>query len=607
MKQQIKILTCGSVDDGKSTLIGHMIYDSKLLYTDQAKSLEMDSKIRNNDGVDYSLLLDGLDEEREQKITIDIAYRYFNTNKRNFIILDSPGHEEYTRNMAVGASKADLAILLIDASKGTMIQTKRHIKICLLMGIKHFIVAINKMDLINYDKNIFNKIENEIKPMFENKDINTLEFIPLSATIGDNINSKSKNMSWYKGKPLLKYLETVKIVNEENNSFIMPVQRVCRPNQNFRGFQGTIQSGKIAINEELTCLPSNEKANIKELYSLDKKVEQISCGQAVTITLDKEIDISRGCVLTNDKDIVVTNKLNVTMLWMDDTELKLNTAYYLNIGTMSTLCYIKKINNKIDINNDSLIKTETITKNEIISCELELLERIPVTSFSHNKSLGSLILINRITNNTSACAVINEFEDNNQNLFFYETTINKLQRSENLKQKPITIWFTGLSCSGKSTIANELEKILISQGYHTMLLDGDNIRLGINNDLKFSEEDRIENIRRVANIAKLFNDSGLICITSFISPLEINRKMARDIIRDDFFLVYVNTSIEECEKRDKKGLYEKARKNIIKDFTGVNSPYEEPIDADIVIYNDDATKCAITIFNKIKNKIEYKQ
>lgn len=605
MKEQIKILTCGSVDDGKSTLIGHMIYDSKLLYTDQAKSLEMDSKIRSNDGIDYSLLLDGLDEEREQKITIDIAYRYFNTNKRNFIILDSPGHEEYTRNMAVGASKADLAILLVDASKGTMIQTKRHIKICLLMGIKHFVVAINKMDLINYDENIFNKIENEIKPMFENKDINTLDFIPLSATIGDNINSKSKNMSWYKGKPLLKYLETVKIVNEENNSFIMPVQRVCRPNQNFRGFQGTVQSGKISINEELICLPSNEKANIKELYLLDKKVEEINYGQAVTIKLDKEIDISRGCVLTNDKDIVVTNKINVTMLWMDDTELKLNTAYYLNIGTMSTLCYIKKINNKIDINNDNLIKTETITKNEIINCELELLERIPVTSFNHNKSLGSLILINRITNSTSACAVINEFEDNNENLFFYETTINKTQRAESLKQKTITIWFTGLSCSGKSTIANELEKILISKGYHTMLLDGDNIRLGINNDLKFSEEDRIENIRRVANVAKLFNDSGLICITSFISPLDINRKMARDIIGEDFFLVYVNTPIEECEKRDKKGLYEKARKNIIKDFTGISSPYEEPTNADIIVYNDDATKCAITIFNKIKDKIEY--
>lgn len=605
MKDQIKILTCGSVDDGKSTLIGHMIYDSKLLYTDQKKSLEMDSKIRNNEGIDYSLLLDGLDEEREQKITIDIAYRYFNTNERNFIILDSPGHEEYTRNMAVGASQADLAILLVDSSKGVMSQTKRHIKICLLMGIKHFVVAINKMDLVNYDETIFQTIKKEINYFFENKNIKTLEFIPLSATIGDNINTKSTNMSWYRGKPLLKYLETVEILTEENNNFIMPVQRVCRPNQNFRGFQGTVQSGKINLNEELICLPSKEKANIKELYLLNKKVDKINHGQAVTITLDKEIDISRGCVLTNDKNILVTNKLNVTMLWMDDTELKLNTAYYLNIGTTQTLCYIKKINNKIDINNDDLLKTEKVTKNEIINCELELLEKIPVTTFNYNKCLGSLILVNRITNSTSACAIINEIQSNNQNLFYYETSIDKKQRAESLKQQPLTIWFTGLSCSGKSTIANELEKILISQGYHTMLLDGDNIRLGINNDLKFSEEDRIENIRRVANIAKLFNDSGIICITSFITPLEINRKMAKDIIGKDFFLVYVNTDIEECEKRDKKGLYHKAKNNLIKDFTGVNSPYEEPSNADVIIYNDDATKCAINIFNKIKDKIEY--
>lgn len=605
MKEQIKILTCGSVDDGKSTLIGHMIYDSKLLYTDQEKTLEMDSKIRNNDEIDYSLLLDGLDEEREQKITIDVAYRYFNTKKRSFIILDSPGHEEYTRNMAVGASQADLAILLVDASKGVMIQTKRHIKICLLMGIKHFVVAVNKMDLISYDESIFNNIKLEIEKMFENKDISSLEFIPLSATVGDNITTISNNTKWYSGKALFDYLETVEIKTEKNNKFIMPVQRVCRPNQNFRGFQGTISSGSIKVNDELTCLPSLEKAHVKELYLLDEKKEEVKSYEAVTITLDKEIDISRGCVLTDDENVKVTNKLNVTMLWMDDIELKLNSAYYLNLGTTSTLCYIKRINNKIDINNDTLIEANSVTKNEIINCELELLEKIPVTLFSHNKTLGSLILINRITNSTSACAVINDFEDRVENLFYYETSIDKNKRSESLKQKPLTIWFTGLSCSGKSTIANELEKILMSKGYHTMLLDGDNVRLGINNDLKFSEEDRIENIRRVANISKLFNDAGLICITSFITPLELNRKMAKDIVGEDFILVYVNTDIEECEKRDKKGLYKKARENLIKDFTGVNSPFEEPNDADIIIYNDDATKCAINIYNKIKEKLEY--
>lgn len=604
MKEQLKILTCGSVDDGKSTLIGHLLYDSKLLYADQRKVLELDSKVTSNGSIDYSLLLDGLDEEREQKITIDVAYRYFNTSKRSFVVLDTPGHEEYTRNMAVGASQADLAILLVDATKGVLKQTKRHLKICMMMGIKDYIVVINKMDLINYYKARFEIAKEEIISQFNNYRYSTLKIIPISATVGDNITKKSAKMKWYKDDTLMKYLETVNVNKSDNSEFIMPVQRVCRPNQNFRGFQGNVVSGKINVGDLITCFPSKEKANVKQLYNLDKKVNTVSNGEAVTIVLDREIDVSRGCVLTNEEKLDNANNINVTMLWMDEEKLKMNTAYYINIGTISTLCYIRKINYKIDIDsNEHISSIENITKNDIINCDLEVLEKIPVTLFDYNKTLGSLILINRITNATSSCAIVNGIL-NNKNLFYHNAIVTSDDRKKSLCQEPITIWFTGLSCSGKSTIANELDKLLNKNGYHTMILDGDNIRLGLNKDLKFSNDDRIENIRRIAEVAKLMNDAGLINIVSFISPLEINRIMAKQIIGDKFFLVYVNTSLEECEKRDKKGLYKKARNGEIKDFTGINSPFDIPKNADIVVDNIDYKECANKIYNAIEKKIK---
>lgn len=604
MNEQLKILTCGSVDDGKSTLIGHLLYDSKLLYADQKETLELDSKVTNNGSIDYSLLLDGLDEEREQKITIDVAYRYFNTLRRSFVVLDTPGHEEYTRNMAVGASQADLAILLVDATKGALRQTKRHLKICMMMGIKDYIVVINKMDLINYDKTKFEIVKEEIINYFNNYRYSTLKIIPISATIGDNITKKSTKMKWYKDDTLMKYLETVNVNKSDNSKFIMPVQRVCRPNQNFRGFQGNVVSGKINIGDSIICFPSKERANVKQLYNLDKKVDTVLNGEAITIVLDREIDVSRGCVLTNDEKLNNANNINVTMLWMDEEKLKMNTAYYINIGTISTLCYIRKINYKIDIDSNKHISLiENITKNDIVNCDLEILEKIPVTLFDYNKTLGSLILINRITNATSSCAIINDIL-NNKNLFYHNAIVTSDDRKKSLCQEPITIWFTGLSCSGKSTIANELDKLLNKNGYHTMILDGDNIRLGLNKDLKFSNDDRIENIRRIAEVAKLMNDAGLINIVSFISPLEINRIMAKKIIGDKFFLVYVNTSLEECEKRDKKGLYKKARNGEIKDFTGISSPYDIPKNANIVINNVDYKSCAKQIYNAIRERIK---
>lgn len=604
MKEQLKILTCGSVDDGKSTLIGHLLYDSKLLYADQRKVLELDSKVTSNGSIDYSLLLDGLDEEREQKITIDVAYRYFNTSKRSFVVLDTPGHEEYTRNMAVGASQADLAILLVDATKGILKQTKRHLKICMMMGIKDYIVVINKMDLINYARDKFEIAKKEIINQFSNYRYSTLKIIPISATVGDNVTKKSVKMKWYKDDTLMKYLETVNVNKSDTSKFIMPVQRVCRPNQNFRGFQGNVVSGKINAGDSITCLPSKEKANVKQLYNLNKKVNTVSNGEAITIVLDREIDVSRGCVLTNEEKLNNANNINVTMLWMDEEKLKMNTAYYINIGTISTLCYIRKINYKINIDsNEHISSIENVIKNDIINCDLEVLEKIPVTLFDYNKTLGSLILINRITNATSSCAIVNGIL-NNENLFYHNAIITSDDRKKTLCQEPITIWFTGLSCSGKSTIANELDKLLNKNGYHTMILDGDNIRLGLNKDLKFSNDDRIENIRRVAEVAKLINDAGLINIVSFISPLEINRIMAKQIIGDKFFLVYVNTSLEECEKRDNKGLYKKARNGEIKDFTGINSPFDIPKNADIVVDNIDYKECANKIYDAIEKRIK---
>lgn len=597
MKEQLKVLACGSVDDGKSTLLGHLIYDTNTLYSDQI------TELIKNDNIDYSLLLDGLDEEREQSITIDVAYRFFNSENRKFIIIDCPGHEEYTRNMAVGASQADLSILLIDATKGLTIQSNRHFEICSMMGIKDYVIAINKMDLVNYNQEEFNKIKKDVEKMIANISINSLLIIPVSATKGDNVSKRSENMRWYNGESLLNYLENIKIPYEHSKSFILPVQRVVRPNQEFRGFQGNVISGNISKSNEIICLPSKEKNVINTLFNLDKNVAKIEQGQAVTVTLKREVDISRGCIITNDENIIISNKFDAKVLWMDDNCLIANNAYYIKIGNNEVLCYVRKIYSLVTLNDNSCDESLDVRKNVIVNCNLECINSIPLTTFDYNKFLGGFILIDKITNQTCACGTIsNIYTDNN--LFYHNNIITKKDRAQLLNQRPLTIWFTGLSGSGKSTIANELEKELVSKGYHTMLLDGDNIRLGINNDLGFSNKDRKENLRRVAHISKLLNDAGIICITSFITPLNSNREDVKSIIGDSFVLVYINTDIEECEKRDKKGLYKKAKKGLIKDFTGVNSLFEEPNQPDIVLYNDDAKKCAREIFNFIKGKIK---
>lgn len=604
MKGLLKFITCGSVDDGKSTLIGHMLYDAKLLFADQERALELDSKVGSRDGaIDYSLLLDGLMAEREQGITIDVAYRYFTTEKRSFIVADTPGHEEYTRNMAVGASFADLAVILVDAKQGVLIQTKRHTRICSLMGIKHFIFAVNKMDLIYYDQSRYEIIEKEIKRLISEFPVETAVIIPVSATEGDNLNIKSENMQWYEGEPLLSYLEQIQTKDtEENYSFTMPVQRVSRPNHTFRGFQGQIETGKIVVGDEITALPSKERAKVKDIYQMDKKVHEAVKGSPTTILLDREVDVSRGCVLTTDNNLNVSTMFTATILWMDDVKLVSGRNYYIKVGTKQIPAVIMNIKYRVDVNNGDHIPTNEIYKNEIASCDIMVQSKIVFDKFRRNKSLGSLILIDRISNMTSACGVIEHPLRRGNNLTWHEMDITKEIRAKQKGQKPLTLWFTGLSGSGKSTLANEVEKRLVAMGKHTMLLDGDNIRLGLNKNLGFGEKDRVENIRRIAEVSKLMNDAGLIVLTSFISPFEKDRENAKEIIGKDFIEIYVKTSLETCEKRDVKGLYKKARAGEIPNFTGISSPYEAPKNPDIVIdTNKDISTSVDDIMKQLEN------
>lgn len=599
MKKLLKFITCGSVDDGKSTLIGHMLYDAKLLYTDQKRTLELESRMGGREGrLDYSLLLDGLLAEREQGITIDVAYRYFHTKARSFIAADTPGHEEYTRNMAVGASYAELALILVDASKGILVQTKRHIRICSLMGIRHFVFAVNKMDLLSYDKAGFLKLERELKALLKEFEYESAYILPVSATEGDNITKKSRNMPWFEGCTLLEYLEQIDVSSgSTGEGFILPVQRVVRELQaakagahaagkcvSFRGFQGQIESGSIHIGEEITVLPSGEKARVKEILVTDRRNESAVSGQPVTLKLDREMDVSRGCVLVKGAETEVSSMCTAVLLWMDQTPLVSGKNYYIKLGTKMLPATVMSIKYRIDVNTGTHIPAENLVKNEIACCDLVFSEKTVFTSFRNNKALGGFLLIDRISNQTAACGVIEHSLRRSDNLSFQKTDIGRKERAEQKGQRPITLWFTGLSGSGKTTLANEIEKRLFGMGKHTMLLDGDNVRMGLNKNLGFKEQDRIENIRRVAEVAKLLNDGGLIVLAAFISPFSQDRENARQIVgEDDFIEIYVSTSLEECERRDAKGLYRKARDGKIPNFTGIGSPYEVPEAPDIVI------------------------
>ena len=607
MNALLKFITCGSVDDGKSTLIGHMLYDAKLLFADQKRALELDSKVGSRGGeIDYSLLLDGLMAEREQGITIDVAYRYFTTERRSFIVADTPGHEEYTRNMAVGASFADLAVILVDASQGVLTQTRRHTRICSLMGIKHFVFAVNKMDLIDFEQEKFQKIQKDIKVLLAEFEYSTAQMIPVSATEGDNITKRSVHMPWYTGKTLLDYLETINVKeNPAETGFTMPVQRVCRPNHTFRGFQGQIESGSVSVGDAIKVLPSGESAKVTLIYEGDKEVQTSATGHAVTIQLDTEIDVSRGCVLIRDTSLNVNSMFAATLLWMDDVKLLPGRNFLLKLGTQSVPATIMKIRYKIDVNTGEEVYADAIYKNEIALCEISTASKLVFDEFEKNNALGSLILIDRVSHMTSACGIVEHTLNRENQLTWHNMDITRSFREEQLGQTAKTIWFTGLSGSGKSTLANELEKRLAAMGKHTMLLDGDNVRMGLNRNLGFREADRIENIRRIAEVSKLMNDAGLIVLTSFISPFAQDRQNAREIIGDAFMEVYVGTPMEECERRDVKGLYKKARNGELDHFTGVTSPYEVPQHADVVI---DTSKfsveaCVDQILEQLKNQL----
>ncbi len=586
MNGLLKFITCGSVDDGKSTLIGHMLYDAKLLFADQERALELDSRIGSREGkIDYSLLLDGLMAEREQGITIDVAYRYFTTERRSFIVADTPGHEEYTRNMAVGASFAELAVILVDVTQGLLAQTRRHARICALMGIRHFLFAVNKMDLAGYSQKEYKIVEKNIRKLAVDLELPYIEVIPVSATEGDNVTKKSVHMSWYQKKTLLDYLETVDTKDElKEPGFVMPIQRVCRPNAYFRGFQGQVASGSIAVGDEVTVLPRGEKAGVQSILLADRPVEYIEKGHPAAIQLDREIDVSRGSVLVKGADLKVSSMFTASILWMDDEKLVQGKNYLIKLGTKMLPATVMSVKYKMDINSGENIAESRLYKNEIAVCDIALSEKAVFDTFVNHREMGRFILIDRITHLTAACGVVEHSLRRAENLTWQELDITRQFRGEKMGQKPVTIWFTGLSGAGKSALANEIEKALNTRGNYTMLLDGDNIRIGLNKNLGFQEQDRIENIRRTAEVAKLMNDAGLIVLTSFISPYRSDRMKAREIIGSaDFIEIYVSTPLEECERRDVKGLYKKARDGKIPNFTGISSPYEPPLHAEIEV------------------------
>ena len=586
-KDILRLITAGSVDDGKSTLIGRLLFDSKSIFKDQLDAVELTSKNRGHDYIDLSLITDGLKSEREQGITIDVAYRYFETDKRKFIIADCPGHIQYTRNMVTGASTANLAIILIDARKGLLEQTHRHSFIASLLGIPHAIVCINKMDLVNYDQDVFNKIVSDYKNFSSKLNIVDIRFIPISALNGDNIFKKSKNISWYKGKTLIDELEQISLnKSNDNDNFSMPVQLVNRLSSNFRGYSGTISSGNIKINDEVVVLPSGEKNKITEILTPSGKKEIAISGQAVTLTLDKEIDISRG-------DFICSNKKNYYfssdqfashIIWMNKDDMLPERNYIFRFINSQTIGKITDLVHKININSFDKIASKSLKLNEIGYCKVALNKNTIFNSYKKNKSLGSFVIIDQFSNQTLAAGVIDHELRRASNISWQDLYVNKQLRSSINSQKPCILWFTGLSGSGKSTIANIIEQKLHQLGKRTYLLDGDNVRHGLNKDLGFTDTDRVENIRRVSEVSKLMVDAGLITIVSFISPFKSERKMAREIVqKDEFIEIYVDTPIEECEKRDPKGLYKKVRAGELKNFTGIDSDYEIPIKPEIIL------------------------
>ncbi len=585
----LRFLTCGSVDDGKSTLIGRLLYDSQLILDDQLASLQSESRNRatGEEGLDFSLLVDGLMAEREQGITIDVAYRFFSTPQREFIVADTPGHEQYTRNMATGASHAELAVLLVDARKGVVTQTRRHAFIVALMGVKHVVLVVNKIDLTGYDQATFDRIAAEFEDFSRPLGFDSVRAIPTSALKGDNIAAKSQNMGWYQGPALLAYLEQIDTTRDHASApFRFPVQWVNRADHDFRGLAGTVASGAVSQGDEVVLASSRKPARVARIVTMDGDLPTAVAGQAVTLVLDRELDASRGEVLSHPGALPeYSNQFQAQLVWMHDEPAIPGRSYLLRAGDQLVPATLTNLKHRIDMDTLDRIAARHLALNEIGTVTIATDRPIAFDPYADNERTGGFILVDRIANATLGAGVIEHGLRRGQNLSYQAFDVDRQVRAGMKGQEPAIVWFTGLSGSGKSTIANLVEKRITAEGRHTYVLDGDNVRHGLNKDLGFTEDDRVENIRRVAEVARLMADAGLIVLVSFISPFRNERRIAREIAGDiDFIEAYVDTPLEVCETRDTKGLYARARRGEIKNFTGIDSPFEPPERADLVLH-----------------------
>ena len=591
-KSLLRFITCGSVDDGKSTLIGRLLYDSKMIFEDQMAALEADSKRVGTQGgeIDFALLVDGLAAEREQGITIDVAYRFFSTDRRKFIVADTPGHEQYTRNMVTGASTADLAVILVDARKGILTQTRRHSFLVSLIGIRKVVLAVNKMDLVGFDQAIFDQIVSDYRAFAAQIGLDDVTAIPISGLRGDNIASRSDATPWFDGPVLIDHLETVPLdeARRQQGDLRLPVQWVNRPNLDFRGFTGQIASGVVRPGDTVRVLPSGKQSKVARIVTYDGDLDLAVAGQSVTLTLEDEIDCSRGDIIASGNPPEVADQFETTLIWMAEEPMLPGRSYWLKIGAKLVAATVTEPKYKINVNTLEHLAAKSLTLNEIGVCNISLDQQIAFDPYKDNVDTGGFILIDRMTNATIGAGLINFALRRSQNIHWQALDVNKTSRADLKGQRSAILWFTGLSGSGKSTIANLVEKQLFALGRHTTVLDGDNVRHGLNRDLGFTDADRVENIRRVAEVSKLMVEAGLITLVSFISPFRSERQMARDLVEtSEFIEIFVDTPLAVAEERDVKGLYKKARSGALKNFTGIDSPYEAPITPEIHI---DTTK-----------------
>ena len=592
-KDLLRFLTCGSVDDGKSTLIGRLLYNAQAILGDQLEALERESRRfgTTGDDIDFSLLLDGLEDERQQRITIDVAYRFFATPRRAFIVADTPGHEQYTRNMATGASTADLAILLVDARKGVLDQTRRHSLICSLLGIRHVVLAVNKLDLVGYDRQVFEQIAAAYRGFAAGLGFRSLNIIPISARQGDNITEPSSRTPWYPGPALLDYLETVEVEDGgAQTGFRFPVQWVNRPNSDFRGFSGTVAAGSVMPGDTVLIMGSGRTSRVREIVTFDGTLERAQAGDAVTLTFEDDIDMARGDLLVDPRARAeFADQFAAHIVWMKDEPLVPGRSYWLKIGSRTVPATVTALKHRIDVVTSTHVAARALGLNEIGLCNLSTSVPVAFDSYAANRDTGAFILIDRFSNETAGAGMVDFALRRASNVHWQDITVSPRHRAEIKGQQAAVLWFTGLSGAGKSTIANQLEQKLLAAGCHTMLLDGDNLRHGLNRDLGFTDTDRVENIRRVGEVAKLMGEAGLIVICSFISPFRADRQMAREIAAPHPFIeVFVDTPIEECMRRDPKGLYAKVKAGEIPNFTGLGSPYEAPENPEIHLRTADS-------------------